>query len=707
MEQTNLDIQENVETFAFSADINALLSLIINTLYSEKEIFLRELISNASDAINKIRYQSLTNPSVLNSEENLEIKISFDKPNKVLIIQDSGIGMTKDELINNLGTIASSGTRKFMESIATKDVQCIGQFGVGFMACYLICEKAIVISKSNDSEQQYMWESTGNGSFTIQEDTQSNMKLTRGTLIMLYLKDDMLQYLEEGTINSLIKKHNQFIEFPIYVETEKSREIDVEVEDENIEVEGTENNDDVEKTENNDEVVDDKPKTITEKYTEFEQINTSKPIWIRSPKEVTEEEYSEFYKSTTGDYDNYLDVSHFSVEGQVEYKGLLFVPKRAAQDLFDSSQKKSDVKLYVRKVFITDNCNDIIPDYLKFVKGIIESDDVPLNISREMLQQNKIMKIIGKNVVKKIIDMCLKISEDVDKFRIFYEQYSKNIKLGIHEDTVHRGKLCELLRYETTNSNGDKISFDDYIENMKEGQNSIYYITGESINSIQNSPFLERLKNKNYEVIYMVDPLDEYINQQVKDYKDKKMINITKENIDLNDSTEEKADFEKAKDDYKKVCEYFKTILNDSVEKVIISNKLDNSPCILSTSDYSWSSNMQRIMKAQTFGKPEMSFMMGKKILEINPNNKIIQNIKLKLDNNEPEHTIKDLVHLLYDITLQASGFTLEDPSQFNSRILKLINLGLGIDDDEIINEQSDSTDNIINIDKSEMENVD
>lgn len=705
MEQTNLAIQEkdNVETFAFSADINALLSLIINTLYSEKEIFLRELISNASDAINKIRYQSLTNPSVLNSEENLEIKISFDKPNKVLIIQDSGIGMTKDELINNLGTIASSGTRKFMESIATKDVQCIGQFGVGFMACYLICSKAIVISKSNDSEQQYMWESTGNGSFTIQEDTQSNMKLTRGTLIMLYLKDDMLQYLEEGTINSLIKKHNQFIEFPIYVETEKSREIDVEEEDENIEVEKTENDD----VENNEEVVDDKPKTITEKYTEFEQINTSKPIWIRSPKEVTEEEYSEFYKSTTGDYDNYLDVSHFSVEGQVEYKGLLFVPKRAAQDLFDSSQKKSDVKLYVRKVFITDNCNDIIPDYLKFVKGIIESDDVPLNISREMLQQNKIMKIIGKNVVKKIIDMCLKISEDVDKFRIFYEQYSKNIKLGIHEDTVHRGKLCELLRYETTNSNGDKISFDDYIENMKEGQNSIYYITGESINSIQNSPFLERLKNKNYEVIYMVDPLDEYINQQVKDYKDKKMINITKENIDLNDSTEEKADFEKAKDDYKKVCEYFKTILNDSVEKVIISNKLDNSPCILSTSDFSWSSNMQRIMKAQTFGKPEMSFMMGKKILEINPNNKIIQNIKLKLDNNEPEHTIKDLVHLLYDITLQASGFTLEDPSQFNSRILKLINLGLGIEDDEIINEEKESTDNIINIDKSEMENVD
>jgi molecular chaperone HtpG len=723
---TNQDTTEttqesNVETFGFSADINQVLSLVINAIYTDKEIFLRELISNASDALNKIRYQSLTDSTLLDSDQNLEIKISFDKSNKVLIIQDSGIGMTKDDLVNFLGIIANSGTKQFMEAITSaKDASTlIGQFGIGFLSSFLVSSKVIVITKANNSDQ-FIWESTGNGSFTIQKDDLSGETVARGTIIMLYLKDDMLEYLEENTVINLIKKHNQFIEFPIYVETEKTREVEVEIksdkkeDDDIVEEDGdVEEGKAIEVDDNdNEEKPEEKPTTITEKYTEYEQINKEKPLWSRNSKEITEDEYTQFYKSFTGDYDNYLDVTHFNVEGQVEYKGLLFVPKRAPHDLFDNTQKKSQIKLYVKKVFITDNCDDIVPDYLKFVKGIVESDDVPLNISREMLQQNKVMKVIGKSVVKKIIDMCVSISEDVDKFRIFYEQYSKNIKLGIHEDATNRTKLCGLLRYETTNSNGDQISLDDYIDNMKEGQQHIYYISGESTKSIVNSPFLERLKKKEYEVVYMIDALDEYIIQQVKDYKDKKLVNITKENLDLNDDEQVKQDFEKAKEDYKPVCEYFKNTLSDLVEKVVVSNKLDDSPCILSTSEYGWSSNMQRIMKAQTFGKPEMSFMMGKKILEINPNNKIVQKIKQKLDADMNDKTVKDLVFLLHDITLQASGFTLEDPSTFNKRILKLINLGLGLDDEPEPEPEPEADDTVM-VDEADpetgdnMENVD
>jgi molecular chaperone HtpG len=648
------------ETYAFSADINQLLALIINAVYSNKEVFVRELISNASDALNKIRYESLTDTSCLDSDSNLEIKISFDKTNRILTFRDTGVGMTKDELINNLGTIASSGTKKFLESIsASKDLQLIGQFGVGFYSAYLVSDKVVVISKNNNDEQ-YSWESTGNGTFSVQRD-ETDYQLKRGSIMQLYLKEDMNEYLEESRITSLIKKHNQFIEFPIYIETQKTREVTVD----EVKVE-----DDVEDTK--------ETKKVTETYVEFEQVNKDKPIWSRNPKEVSEDEYSDFYKSLTGDYDSYLDVAHFSVEGQVEFKGLLFIPKRSPIDLFDGQTKrKGMVKLYSRKVFITDDCEDLLPEYMKFVRGVIETDDIPLNISRETLQQSKILKVIGKNIIKKALDMFNKISNDPDKFRIFYEQYNKSIKLGIHEDSTYRNKLTPLLRYETSNSNGDQISLDDYIDNMKDNQSAVYYITAESVKSISSSPFLEKLKSKNYEVIYMCDPLDEYITQQVKDYKDKKLVCITKENLDLFQDDSEKEEFEQAKNEYKNVCDFIKSTLSDEVEKVVVSNKLSDSPCVLSTSEFGWTANMQRILKAQTFNKPEMNYMMGRKVLEINPNNKIIQKIKFRLDSEQIDSRLTDLVNVLYDVTLQSSGFTLENPSLFSNRVLKLIDRDL------------------------------
>ena len=651
------------ETYAFSADINQLLALIINAVYSNKEVFVRELISNASDALNKIRYESLTDTLCLDTDCNLEIKISFDKTNRILTFRDTGVGMTKDELINNLGTIASSGTKKFLESIsASKDLQLIGQFGVGFYSAYLVSDKVVVISKNNNDEQ-YSWESTGNGTFSVQRD-ETDYQLKRGSIMQLYLKEDMNEYLEESRITSLIKKHNQFIEFPIYIETQKTRDVTVESD---VKVE-----DDVKET-----------KKVTETYVEFEQVNKEKPLWSRNPKEVSEDEYSEFYKSLTGDYDSYLDVAHFSVEGQVEFKGLLFIPKRSPIDLFDGQTKrKGMIKLYSRKVFITDDCEDLLPEYMKFVRGVIETDDIPLNISRETLQQSKILKVIGKNIIKKALDMFNKISNDPDKFRIFYEQYSKSIKLGIHEDSTYRNKLTPLIRYETSNSNGDQISLDDYIDNMKDNQSAIYYITAESVKSISNSPFLEKLKSKNYEVIYMCDPLDEYITQQVKEYKDKKLVCITKENLELSLNDSEKEEFEQSKVEYKNVCDFIKSTLSDEVEKVIVSNKLSDSPCVLSTTEFGWTANMQRIIKAQTFNKSEMNYMMGRKVLEINPNNKIIQKIKYRLDSEKIDSKLTDLVSLLYDITLQSSGFTLENPASFSNKVLKLI-------DNDLLNESA------------------
>jgi molecular chaperone HtpG len=659
------------ETYAFSADINQLLSLIINTIYSNKEVFLREIISNSSDALNKIRYQSLTDSTCLDSDPNLEISISFDHENKILTIADSGIGMTKDELINNLGTIASSGTKKFIENIsATKDVNLIGQFGVGFYSAYLVANKVSVVSKNN-GDDQYIWESEGNGSFSIAKD-ESEDKLNRGTKLMLHLKDDMHDYLEESKIRELVKTHSNFIDFPIKVQSTKTREVEVETTVE------TETKDEKEVTvDDEDEEKKEPPKkeTRTETYTEFEQLNKTKPIWTRNPKEISDEEYSDFYKSITGDYDNHLDHLHFSVEGQVDFKALLYIPKRAPYDLFDGqNKKKSDIKLYVKKVFITDDFEELVPEYLKFVRGVIETDDVPLNISRETLQQNKLMKIIGKNIVKKILEMFTSISDDSEKFRIFYEQYSKHIKLGVHEDTTNRVKLASLLRYETSKSDGDLISLDEYIENMQEGQSSIYYITSDSIKSIQGSPFLDYFKSKEYEVLYLVDPLDEYITQQLKDYKDKKLLCITKENIELNNNDSEKEEQEKFNQEYKPVCDYIKSILSDEVEKVVVSNRLVNYPCLLSTSEFGWTANMQRIAKAQTFGKQDMmQYMMGKKILEISPQHEIIKRMKSRLD-SDSSADMKDLVKLLYDLSLQSSGFTIENSSDFIKRVLNLIN---------------------------------
>ena len=688
------------ETHQFQAEITQLMNLIINTFYSNKEIFLRELVSNASDALDKVRFESMKNEDNKWSKD-YKIQIKTDKENKILTIQDTGIGMTKEDLINNLGTIAKSGTKGFMENLeSTQDMSLIGQFGVGFYSAYLVANTVKVISKHED-DKQYIWESNAGGTFSVTEcEEQSDI---RGTRIELYLKDDQLEYLEEDRIKSLIKKHNQYIGYPIELWVEKTKQEEVEEVEESKDDdtnESQENNDgevEVEEVDENEDKKEEEKKTVEVKYNEWEKINCDAPIWSKNPNDVSEEEYKSFYKNLSSDWEDYLINKHFSVEGNLEYKCLLFIPKRKPFDIFDPHKKKDNIKLHVRRIFITDNCEELIPDWLSFVKGIVDSEDLPLNVSREMLQHNNILKVMKKNITKKAIEMMEDIAEDEEKYKGFYENYSKNMKLGLYEDSNNRDKISKLLRY-YTNKNPDTLqSLDNYVANMKEDQKEIYYITGENKESVMDSPFVEKLNKNGLEVLFMVDAIDEYTLQQFKEYDGKKLVSVTKDGLKLDDDFDIK--------EYETLCKKVKEHIGDKIEKVQISTRIVDSPSCLVTSEFGWSANMERIMKAQALGDDNSrAYMMSKKTLELNKDHKIVKELKRRLDEDENDKTVKDLATLLYDVSLLRSGFTMEDTKQFSNRICRMIELGLNLNDDDVesISEEQNET-----VDEPVMEQVD
>lgn len=693
------------ETYKFQAEINQLMSLIINTFYSNKDIFLRELISNASDAIEKARHGLLVDKKEL---RDFHIKVSADKENKTLTIEDNGIGMTKDELISNLGSIANSGTRQFMEARKQMEDEkdgntsgsLIGQFGVGFYSAYLVANDVKVYSG------KHCWESNAGGTFVIQDLEEPVCE--NGCRIVMTVKDDCMEYLEEHKLTEIVQKHSQFIDYPIKLFT--TRVETKEVEDEETEVEDEKKEGDIEEVDGEDDKPKKKTKTVEETIEEWKTLNSQKPLWLRKPEDVTQEEYNALYKTITGNWDEPMKLKHFSAEGQIEYKALLYVPKQAPFDMFDSKSKKNNIKLYVKRVMIMDKCEDMLPDWLKFVSGVVDSEDLPLNVSREMLQQNSVIKLIKKTLVKKCIEMFTSMAEDEEEYKKFYDQYSTSLKIGVYEDQSNKDKLSKLLRYKTAKSGDNMKSLTEYVSEMKEGQEHIYFITGESHAVVKDSPFVKGLvEDKGFDVIFMTDPIDEYMCQSFQEFDGKKLVNITKNNKLFRESDEE---YEKH------LCKRMKEVLD--ISEVVVSSRLHNDPCCIVTPEYGWSSNMRRIMKAQAMQNKNnfQGFMDNNKqnILEINKNHKMIKKLQEGITKNTmKDHTINDIIKLVYETALISCGFSHENPSGFAKRVYRIIGMGIDVEDDEEeandglppLPEKNDETDNTTSEEVSNMEEVD
>jgi len=735
-EEDRAKMADSSEKHEFQAEVNRLMDIIINSLYTDKQVFVRELISNAADALEKARFHSVQDDSYLGDTKDLEVKVEHDADAKTITIIDTGIGMSKADLINNLGTVAKSGTTNFLEAMAEgSDANLIGQFGVGFYSAFLVADKVTVTSKCNDDPVQHVWESSADASFTVVDDPRGNT-LGRGTRVTLHLKEDAHDYLSEDKLKETSKKYSQFIQFPIYVKVKKEVDADAEEDDDDDDADDEEAKDDVETKDDDEKEEEEEEEKKPKKKTvyEWEQVNTQKAIWLRAKEDVTEEEYNEFYKSISKDYLDPLSYTHFNAEGEIEFKSILFLPKKAPFDMMDNYwTKKSEVKLYVRRVLVAEKFEDLLPRYLNFVRGVVDSDDLPLNVSREQLQQNKIMKVISKKLVRKVLELMKKLAkedesgEDEDEeteddeeakedkedkeekkdkkdeestWAKFYKEFNKNLKMGCYEDDSNRSKISKLLRFLSTKSEGKETSLDKYLDRMAESQESIYYMSGESIDVMKKAPALQVFQKKDLEVLMLNDHLDESCIQKLADYEGKKFVSIQKADVKLDETEEEKKRFSKLKDMYKPLTDWWKEKLTDltekgamkdagvKIEKVELSKRLTNSPVVVVTSQFGYSAQQEKVMKAQAFqNKDQVGQMSGRKTLELNPNHPVVVDLLSKVKANKEDTAALDTAQVLFQTALVESGYEIADPSALVSRVYRLMSKELGVDPDAPLKE--------------------
>jgi heat shock protein beta len=669
---------------------------------------LRELISNASDALDKIRMLSLTDKNALDATSELNIRIKADKEAGVLHITDTGIGMTKQDLVNNLGTIAKSGTAEFLSKMqdasSAQDMNdMIGQFGVGFYSAFLVADKVIVATKHND-DKQYIWESDSS-SFTIVDDPRGD-SLKRGTTVTLQLKPEAKDFLEHDTVRTLVKKYSQFINFPIYMWTSHTEQVEEPIDDDEKpeEKEKPDTEDDVAVEEEKDE---DKPKTkkVDKTIWDWELLNDSKPIWTKKPSEVEDKEYDEFYKSLTKDSKEPLAKVHFVAEGEVTFKALLYIPTMQPSESFNRYGTKTDnIKLYVRRVFITDEFNDMIPSYLSFVRGVVDSDDLPLNVSRETLQQHKLIKVIKKKLVRKVLDMLKKVPEE--DYEKFWKEYSTNIKLGTIEDPANRTRLAKLLQFYS--SHDDKMtSLSDYVKRMKPKQERIFYMAGSSKEEVQKSPFVERLLRKGYEVLYLVEAVDEYAISAIPEFEGKKFQNVAKEGFSLTESEGGKEQLEQLKNTFEPLTKWLSDdALKDQIAKATVSERLSDSPCALVASMFGWTGNMERLAVSNAHQKsddPQRSYYLNqKKTLEINPRHPLMRELLKRVNDDPSDPTAKDMALMLFRTATLRSGFMLRETADFAQSIEGMMRKTLGVPLDEGVEEEEDLPEDGIPEDESE-----
>lgn len=696
---------EGAEKHAFQAEVSRMMKLIINSLYTNKEIFLRELISNASDALDKIRVLALTNKETLDSLGNLEIRIKADESSNTLSISDTGIGMSKQDLINNLGTIAKSGTSEFLKQNLDKPDQVqltdlIGQFGVGFYSSFLVADKVVVSSKSDSDPIQHVWESNST-EYSVADDTSEDesTKLKRGSVITLHLKEEAKDFLNQNTLRDLIKKYSQFINFPIYLWSSKTVQEEVPVEEEKKEDEAettTAVPDEGDKKEE-----DKKPKTkkVDKTVWDWERINVAKPIWQRKPSEVSDEEYTEFYKSITRDTQPPIAKSHFTAEGELTFKSLLFNPKMQPTDSFNKYGSKSDnIKLYVRRVFISDEFNDLMPSYLSFIRGVVDSDDLPLNVGRETLQQHKLLKVIKKKLVRKTLDMIAKIDEN--KYNDFWKEFSTNLKLGIIEDQNNRNRIAKLLRFHSSKTGPDGwTSLTKYVKDMPEGQDQIYYIAGSSYDEVSNSPFVEKILKKGHEVLYLTDAVDEYCLSNLPDFDNKKFQSVAKEGLKVDTSAKAESYRKSLETKYAGLISWLKdSALKDKVQNVVLSERLSESPAALVATAFGWTGNMERLAKSNAHSKTKDAtrdyYLSQKKILEINPHHPIIKEMSKRIADDESDNQAKQTAVLLLETATIRSGYMLQDTEEFGKRIERLMKNSLNIPEDASVEEDPQEEEN-------------